>query len=224
MSNHAESNREPPGQVNRRTFLKTFGATAVASASAGAGAVAQELGQANAERPRGPGPEPVTLRVNGKRIDLQLEPRVTLLDALRYHAGMTGPKEGCDRASCGACTVLLDGDPVYACMLLAIDVQGREITTIEGLGTPEKLSPVQAAFVEADALQCGFCTPGFVMCAHALLQANPRPTQDEILSACSGNVCRCGTQPHIVQAVQHAAGLKTIPQPEVIRMHHEKLA
>jgi xanthine dehydrogenase YagT iron-sulfur-binding subunit len=213
-----------PGSLSRRNFLKTFGATAVASAGAGAEAVARELEQANAERPHGPGAVPVVLLVNGQRLDLALEPRVTLLDALRYHAGMTGSKEGCDRASCGACTVLLDGEPVYACMLLAIDVQGQAITTIEGLGSPENLSPLQAAFVEADASQCGYCTPGFVMCAHALLQVDPHPTEEAVRKACSGNICRCGTQPHILQAVRRAADGTPPPPPEMIRLNHEELA
>lgn len=214
----------PAGRHSRRTFFKTFGTVAVASAGSGAEAVARQMAEADAESPKGPEAVPMTLRVNGKKLKLHLEPRVTLLDALRYHAGITGPKEGCDRGGCGACTVLLDGEPVYGCSLLAIDAQGYEITTVEALGTPEKLAPLQEAFVEADASQCGFCTPGFVLCAHALLRDNPKPTEAEIRKALSGNICRCGTQPHLIQAVQRAAGMGKPPEPEMIRIHHEELA
>lgn len=215
---------DPAAGFSRRNFLKSFGVSALATATTGAQTLAAEVRAANAEMPQGPGPVPVTLKINGETRRFDLEPRVTLLDTLRYHAGLTGSKEGCDRATCGACTVLFDGDPVYACMILAVDAQGHDIVTIEALGTPEKLSPLQAAFVAADASQCGFCTPGFVMCAHALLEENPRPTEADIRKACSGNICRCGTQPHILHAVQQAAGLKPAPQPEIIRLHHEKLA
>lgn len=224
MSSPPDSSADPAARLSRRNFLKTFGATAVASAGSGAQAMAEQIREADAEAPQGPDAVPISLRINGKVREFHLEPRVTLLDALRYTAKLTGPKEGCDRASCGACTVLLDGDPVYACMLLAIDVQGREITTIEALGSPEKLSPLQESFVAADALQCGFCTPGFVMCAHALLKANPDPSEDEVRHALSGNVCRCGTQPHLLQAVAHAAGQGNPPTPEIIRLDHESLA
>ncbi len=154
----------------------------------------------------GPGPVPVTLQVNGKSHRLQLEPRVTLLDVLRNHLDLTGTKEVCDRGTCGACTVLLDGKPVYACSVLAVDAQGKKIETIESLGTPEKLHPIQAAFVENDALQCGFCTPGFVMASKALLDRNPNPSREEIEKGLGGNLCRCGTYAGIRAALLSVKG------------------
>lgn len=154
----------------------------------------------------GPGAVPIALRVNGAARTLELEPRVTLLEALRHELEVTGAKNVCDRATCGACTVLLDGQPAYACTVLAIDAQGREITTVEGLGDPERLSPVQQAFVDNDAQQCGYCTPGFVVACHALLERRPDPTDAEIDEALSGNLCRCGTYVGIRQAVRQVAG------------------
>jgi aerobic-type carbon monoxide dehydrogenase small subunit (CoxS/CutS family) len=179
-------------------------------------AVAEELEKANAEKIIGPGPVPVTLRVNGQTLKLQLEPRVTLLDALRNYSSLTGAKEGCDRAACGACTVLLDDEPIYSCQKLALEAQGHEITTVEGLARDGKLSKVQQAFIEKDALQCGYCTPGFLLSVTALLKKNPHPTADEVKHACAGNLCRCGTQPHIVQAALRAAGVNVTSKTEVI--------
>ncbi len=148
----------------------------------------------------------VALMVNGDRRVLALEPRETLLDALRAHLGLTGTKRGCDRGECGACTVLLDGRPIYACLTLATDADGAHITTIEGLRAgPKRLHPLQRAFIEADAVQCGYCTPGQVMAAAALLAASPRPTHAQIAEAMSGNLCRCGTYPKIVRAIRAAA-------------------
>jgi len=204
------------GTFSRRTFLKGLGTTAVAAVAAQTTAVAAELEKVNAEKVIGPGAVPVTLKVNGKTLKLQLEPRVTLLDALRNYSSLTGAKEGCDRAACGACTVLFDGLPIYSCQKLAIEAQGHQITTIEGLARDGKLSPVQQAFVEKDALQCGYCTPGFIMSVTALLKQNPHPTADEIKHACAGNLCRCGTHPHILQAVFQAAGVKVTSKTEVI--------
>lgn len=217
---------QPPstGRFSRRQFLKGLGTTAVASAAAGAGSVAAELKTLNEEKVSGPGPQPVTLKINGKTVSLNVEPRVTLLDGLRYHAGITGPKEVCDRATCGACTVLLDGEPVYSCMMLAVDAQGREITTIEGLAHNGKLTKVQEAFIECDALMCGFCTPGFVLGVTALLEKNPHPTEQEVRQACSGNICRCGTQPHIVHAAMKASGVDVPAPAEVINWSDENLA
>jgi xanthine dehydrogenase YagT iron-sulfur-binding subunit len=188
-----------PG-FSRRTFLKTAGAGAAVSTVVGVGASCTK-------KPTviGPGPAQLTLRVNGARQTVTVEPRVTLLNALRNHLDLTGAKQVCDRGACGGCTVLLDGDPVKACMMLAADAEGHEITTVEGLGTPENLSPLQAAFVEADALQCGFCTPGFVVSGTALLASNPSPTLDEIKDGLAGNLCRCGTYSRIFEAVQKTA-------------------
>ncbi len=169
----------------------------------------------------GPGKAPITLTVNGQKLTADLEPRVTLLDALRDHFGLTGSKRVCDRGECGACTVLMDGRAVYACNILAIDAQNREITTVESLSTPApaaagpyanpalavgKLHPIQQAFVDNDAQQCGFCTPGFVMAAKALLDRNPHPSPDQVLHGLSGNFCRCGTYRGLRAAVLAAAG------------------
>lgn len=184
---------------SRRAFLRGLGTTAVSAAALGARSVAAELAQINAEKPHGPGAVPVTLSINGEQRTLQLEPRVTLLEALRIHAGLTGPKEVCERATCGACTVLLDGVPVYACMMLAIEAQGREIISVEGI-SKAGLTAIQQAMVEHDGLQCGYCSPGFVMSLTALLKNNPHPTEAEIRKACSGHVCRCGSYPRIFAA------------------------
>jgi len=213
MSN---STSQPGWSLSRRSFLKTFGSSAAVAATAQVEAVAKELEKTNAEKVVGPDPVPVALRVNGKTLSLQLEPRVTLLEALRDHAGLTGAKEVCDRAACGACTVLLDNKPVYACSLLAIEAQGREISTVEGLASDGRLSKVQAAFVDQDGLMCGYCTPGFVMSVTALLHWNPHPTEAEVKQACSGNLCRCGTYPRILRAALQAAGVATQSQTEVI--------
>ncbi|HEY5912295.1 MAG TPA: (2Fe-2S)-binding protein [Verrucomicrobiae bacterium] len=211
---------EPKGKdglaVSRRSFLKSFGTTAAVAATAQVESVAQQLAQANAEKAQGPGAVPITLTVNGKPLKLELEPRVTLLEALRNHSPLTGAKEVCDRATCGACTVLIDDQPVYSCSMLAIEAQGRKITTIEGLAQDGRLSSVQQAFVDQDALMCGFCTPGFVMSVTALLKWNPRPTAEEVKHACSGNLCRCGTYPRVMQAAFKAAGLPVTSQTEII--------
>jgi aerobic-type carbon monoxide dehydrogenase small subunit (CoxS/CutS family) len=197
------------GAWSRRTFFKGLGTTAVATAAAQAGAVAAELEKLNAEKVVGPGAVPVTLNVNGQKLSLHLEPRVTLLDALRNYSSLTGAKEGCDRATCGACTVLLDGTPVYSCMKLAIEAQEHAITTVEGLAQGGQLSKVQQAFLEQDALMCGYCTPGFVMSITGLLQKKPHPSPEEVRHACAGNLCRCGTHPRIVQAALRACGAQT---------------
>ena len=204
------------GAHSRRTFLKSLGTVAATAATAQVQSVAAELEKVNAEKTVGPGAVPVTLKVNGGTLNLMLEPRVTLLDALRNYSSLTGAKEGCDRAACGACTVLMDDLPVYACQKLAIEAQGREITTVEGLAKNGKLTPVQQAFWDKDALQCGYCTPGFIMSVTALLKKNPRPTADEVKHACAGNLCRCGTQPHILQAALQAAGVAATSKTEVI--------
>ncbi|MCX7643382.1 MAG: (2Fe-2S)-binding protein [Armatimonadetes bacterium] len=201
----AKDERERKG-VSRREFLKVT--------SAGV-ALTELLTVKTEEAIAAPPPKvvriprnqtvPVTLRVNGKVYKLQLEPRVTLLDALRNHLNLTGTKKVCNRGECGACTVLMDGKPVNSCMILAVDAEGHEIVTIEGLAKGGKLHPVQEAFVEHDAMQCGFCTPGFVMAAVGLLNQNKAPTLEEIRNALSGNICRCGVYPRILAAVMDAA-------------------
>jgi len=178
-----------PG-VSRRDFMKLSAVTAAVPLVMGT-SVVEAAGEEVAVH--GPGKVPVTLTVNGKKLSAELEPRVTLLDALRGPFDLTGAKRVCDRGACGACTVLLDGKPVYACSLLAIDAQGAKITTIEALAEGDKLSPVMQAFVEHDAQQCGFCTPGFVLATTHFLQQHPKPTADDIRRGLNGNYCRCGT-------------------------------
>jgi xanthine dehydrogenase YagT iron-sulfur-binding subunit len=211
-----DSNPEGFGVQSRRTFFKSVGTAAMTAATAGAQSVAAEFEKANAEQIIGPGAVPVTLTVNGALLKLQLEPRVTLLDALRNYSSLTGSKEGCDRATCGACTVLLDDVPVYSCQKLAIEAQGHSITTVEGLTKSGELSAIQKAFLEKDALMCGYCTPGFLMSLTGLFKKNPHPTAAEIRHACAGNICRCGTQPHIMQAALQVAGVAVAGKTEVI--------
>jgi xanthine dehydrogenase YagT iron-sulfur-binding subunit len=151
---------------------------------------------------------PVVLSVNGSRHPLLLEPRRTLLDALRCDLGLTGTKKVCDMGDCGACTVIVDGKAMYACLLLAVDCDDREITTIEGLGHGNDLDPIQEAFIQEDAFQCGFCTSGQVMSLRALLDTEPEPTDDQILRAVTGNLCRCGAYPNILKAGRLAVDLQ----------------
>jgi xanthine dehydrogenase YagT iron-sulfur-binding subunit len=203
------------GEWSRRSFLKTVGAGAAAAAAVSADAVlvpaAGAAGAADAGSGRGSailsGPVKVTLSINGKDRDVTVEPRTTLLSALRdrLEPAITGPKLVCDAGTCGACTVLLNGKPVFGCSVLAVDAIGKQVTTVEGLGTPEHPNPVQTAFVDKDAMMCGFCTPGFVTSISALLQKNPKPTEQQVREACKGNFCRCGTYPHVFQAALAAA-------------------
>lgn len=179
---------------SRRDFLKTVGVGGIAVGVVGPSAEAQEAAAV------GPGPVPITLTLNGKAHRLQVEPRVTLLDAVRNHLAITGVKRVCDRGSCGACTMIVDGRTIYACSTLAIEMQGRNIRTVEGLAEGTALHPVQQAFCEADALMCGFCTPGFVTSTVALLEKNPKPTAEEVRKALAGNVCRCGTYKRVLEA------------------------
>lgn len=155
---------------------------------------------------RGPEPVPVRLRVNGHEMQVYVEPQDTLLAVLREELGLTGTKYGCGAGNCGACTVILDGNTAYACMTLAIDCEGREVRTIEGLTQGGHLHPVQAAFIEHDGYQCGYCTPGQIMSAVALLEQNPQPSEAEVRHEMTGNLCRCGAYPNIVRAVLAAAG------------------
>jgi aerobic-type carbon monoxide dehydrogenase small subunit (CoxS/CutS family) len=188
--------------VSRRGFLRSVGAgTAVA------GVISEVVPKpaVAAEPPvAGPGPVPIKLTINGEAKSLDLEPRVTLLDALRNHLDLTGSKKVCDRGTCGACTVLIDDRPVYSCSVLAIEAQGHKITTIEGLGSPEKMTAIQAAFVEHDAQQCGFCTPGFVVACTAFVKDHPNATLEEVRAGLGGNLCRCGTYAGVTQAVLQA--------------------
>jgi xanthine dehydrogenase YagT iron-sulfur-binding subunit len=192
--------------VNRREFLKSAGVVGTVTAAAAPPEVdAQSTATLGA---LGPGEVPVQLQVNGKRIDLKIEPRVTLLDALRMRADLTGNKRGCDRGACGACTMIVDGRPVYACSTLAIEVQGKAIRTVDGLATGSTLHPVQQAFCDKDGLMCGFCTPGFIMASVALLEKNPNPTPEQIRRGLDGNICRCGTFSRIFEAVSSVKGVQ----------------
>jgi xanthine dehydrogenase YagT iron-sulfur-binding subunit len=155
----------------------------------------------------GDGSTPIALVVNGRAHRVRVEPRQTLLSVLRTPIGLTGTKPGCERGECGACTVLIDGVPRYSCLTLALEAEGREVTTVEGLLDGETLGPVQQAFADEDAFQCGYCTPGQVMAAEGLLRRTPQPTLDEVRVGMSGNLCRCGAYPHIFRAVRRAAEL-----------------
>jgi len=146
----------------------------------------------------------IPLRVNGEHRELEVEPRRTLIEALRLDLGLTGAKEACGMGNCGACTVHLDGEAVYACLVLAADCAGRSVTTIEGLAADGRLHRLQEAFIDADAFQCGFCTPGQLMALAALFQREPKPSDAQIMRALSGNLCRCGAYQHIVQAARLA--------------------
>jgi len=142
----------------------------------------------------------VELTINGRKVEIDIEPRMTLAEFLREELELTGTKVGCNRAECGACTVLLNGNPVYSCTVLAVDAAGKEVMTIEGLSDEGKLHPLQEAFIEHDALQCGYCTPGMILSAKALLDRNHHPTEDDVRKAIEGNLCRCGSYPNILKA------------------------
>src|SRR5438046_482144 len=185
MKRKKDKSRKPAthGPLTRRDFLRGAGVAVStgllatqAAASGSPGAVV------------GPGETPVTLRINGKTHRLNLEPRVTLLDACRNHLDITGAKRVCDRATCGACTMIVDGKPVYSCTVLAIEADGRSVTTIEGLAPEGRLHPVMAAFVDHDAQQCGFCTPGFVVACKAFLDKHPNPTMKDVERGLGGNL------------------------------------
>lgn len=154
---------------------------------------------------QGPNKVPLTLFVNGRRQSLEVEPRRTLVEALRLDLGLTGTKVACDMGNCGACTVLVDGVAMYGCLTLALDCAGKTVTTVEGLSENGMLDRLQQAFIQHDALQCGFCTPGQLMAAHALLRRNPHPSEEEVVAEMSGNLCRCGAYRGIVKAVMSAA-------------------
>jgi aerobic-type carbon monoxide dehydrogenase small subunit (CoxS/CutS family) len=200
------SNDDSPGgtNVSRRNFLKSTGVASIAATVIAPAGLAAQSGPKEV----GPGEVPVRLTVNGRQLDLMIEPRVTLLDALRMRADMTGNKRGCDRGACGACTMLVDGRTVYACSTLAIDVVGKQIRTVDGLARNGQLHPVQQAFCDKDALMCGFCTPGFVVASVGLLEKHPNPTPEQIKKGLDGNICRCGTFSRIFEAVSSVKGVQ----------------
>lgn len=195
------------GGVSRRGFITSVGSGAIGVAAASA-LVQGAPPQAKAEAVKAGEVSPVALTVNGRTHKLLVEARWSLLHVLRDHLGLTGTKVGCERGECGACTVLIDGKARYACMTLAVEADGHDITTVEGLMSGEELGPTQRAFAEEDAFQCGYCTPGQVMAAEGLLRTNPSPDLDQIRHGMAGNICRCGAYAHIFKAVAKAADLK----------------
>lgn len=203
MSQDHDDTKNTPRGVTRRGFLGTVGAGAVAAATGVA-----RRGEAIPEITDPEQMVQVALQINGRLHRLLVEPRWTLLFVLRERLGITGTKAGCERGECGSCTVLIDGRPRYACMTLATEAEGLEVTTVEGLLEGEALGTVQQAFVAEDAFQCGYCTPGQIMAAEGLLRLNSQPSLPQIRDGMSGNLCRCGAYEHITKAVSHAAELK----------------
>jgi xanthine dehydrogenase YagT iron-sulfur-binding subunit len=203
MSDAPRKRHESPPGFTRRDLMR---GALVGAVTAGVG---RKVPASAETRALGPSPVPVSLTVNGKAHHLLVEPRVVLVDALRDRIGLTGTKSVCGRGACGSCTVLVNGAAQCSCLLLTVEAAGKSITTIEGLKSDNRLAPIQQAFVEADAMQCGFCTSGMVMSCKALLDRNPHPSRSEIRAAVAGNLCRCGTYPHVFAAVEKVAGLKT---------------
>ena len=200
-----DKNSKRGWEITRRGFLKTMGSGATVAVTSG---LLPWVGAAKAEEAKPEQIVRVDLLINSRQYRLMVEARWSLLYVLREKIGLTGSKVGCERGECGACTVLIDSIPRYACMTLAVEAEGSEIVTVEGLMDGEQLGPVQQAFAEQDAFQCGYCTPGQVMAAEGLLRANPMPEPDEIRKGMAGNICRCGAYTHIVKAVAQAAELK----------------
>lgn len=201
-SKKTDNDQKDSSGWSRRDFIRGAGLAITTPLVVG-----ESLVEAAPASPAVLGPDKVslTLRINGRSHNLNVEPRVTLLDALRDHLELTGAKRVCDRGTCGACTVMINDKPVYSCSVLAVEAQGQAITTVEGLAQGNTLHPVQAAFVEFDAQQCGFCTPGFVVACTAFLKKHPSPTLDQVEKGLGGNLCRCGTYAGIKQAVLQAS-------------------
>jgi xanthine dehydrogenase YagT iron-sulfur-binding subunit len=216
----ARDDSDRPANLGRRQFVKLVSTTGVAVTAAGVlvgegllpkSAEAQDTADAATSKLVGPGPVRMTLNINGAPTKVVLEPRVTLLDALRDHLDLTGAKKVCDRGTCGACTVIVNGMSMYSCTVLAIDVAERpgspaaKIETIESLAPVGQLHPISSAFVNNDAQQCGFCTPGFVMASKAYIDKHPNPTYEDVKASLNGNICRCGTYMGVRHAVVEAA-------------------
>lgn len=201
-----ENSRKKKKTVTRRAFLQSLSGGAV-----GAGVASRVLGKEPRSIQSGPGEmevfssKRISLTVNGKKVGFETEPGETLLQVLRDRLRLTGTKRTCNRGECGGCTVLLDGKPVYSCHILAIQAEGKDILTVEGLASGDKLHPVQQAFIDKDGYQCGFCTPGFIMSSVALLNTNKQPSLDEIKAGLAGNLCRCGNYQKIHAAVAAAS-------------------
>jgi xanthine dehydrogenase YagT iron-sulfur-binding subunit len=198
-------------EMSRRTFFKGAGLSAagVALLDGGIGSSAAAQGLVGAPQVFGPGAVPLSLSVNGRTLPVRVDPGTTVAEVLRQGLGLTGTKIGCDRGACSACTVWVDGEVVASCMTLAFDVRRKRVTTIEGLARGGNLHPVQQAFVDHDALQCGFCTPGMVMSCAALVARHPHCTLEDVKAAVSGHLCRCGTYPNVFKATLAAAGHTT---------------
>ncbi len=197
------SHKEKSSGISRRKFIQNVSGGVVG------GAVAlHSLPVAGKSRDREAEKyllQKISFELNGKSVTVSVEPRETLVQVLREKLQLTGTKVVCNHGECGGCTVILDGKAVYSCLVLALDVAGKKVMTIEGLMHGEEINELQKAFIEKDGMQCGFCTPGQIMSAYALLQENPKPTREEILTAMSGNLCRCGAYPKIIDSVEEAA-------------------
>src|SRR5438105_3275702 len=191
--------------VSRRDFMKTVSSGILITSALSPAELLTPASAAERDQVLGPDRVNLELLINGKKQSLEVETRTTLAEALRDKLDMTGTKVICDRGSCGGCTVLIEGDPVCSCMMLACDATGQQITTIEGLASGEQLHSLQESFIECDALQCGFCTPGMIMSCKALLDRNAKPSLEDVRAAVSGNLCRCGTYPHVFEATLTAA-------------------
>ncbi len=212
MSEEKKKQVQDGNTISRRSFIKGVGTGVVAATVAPTSLVEKAEAQQFMDELPGVTESTVSLNINGRTYKVNVESRTTLISVLRdgmdvngERIDLTGTKQVCDRGECGGCTVLMDGEAVYSCMILALDAQDKEITTIESLADGDKLHPIQEAFIEHDALQCGFCTPGFVMSAKVLLDENSDPTMEEIKRGLAGNLCRCGAYPRIFEAVQTAA-------------------
>jgi aerobic-type carbon monoxide dehydrogenase small subunit (CoxS/CutS family) len=202
-TNEEKRKRGSPMKVSRRDFLKGMGTSAIAATIATS--PLPSASQAEAALPSGVKEAVIQLNVNAKTHRLKVKSHWTLLDVLRKELGLTGTKRSCNRGSCGACTVILEGKAVYACSILAMDADHKNVTTIEGLVDGEKLHPIQEAFVKHDGMQCGFCTPGVILSVKALLDKNARPSRAEMKEALSGNICRCSAYPKILESAMAAA-------------------
>ncbi|RMD93580.1 MAG: (2Fe-2S)-binding protein [Calditrichaeota bacterium] len=203
-----DQKKQDSGGLTRRSFLKGMGSGILSTATLTTGGLLSKETAAAILGPEGEairGKQSIRLVVNQQKRVVQVEPRTTLLSVLREQLNLTGTKDVCDRGQCGACTVLLDEKPVLSCMMLALDARGKNITTVEGLASGKAMTPLQQAFVDKDGLMCGFCTPGFVVMASALLKQNPAPSLEEIKQGLAGNLCRCGTYPKVFEAVLSAA-------------------
>lgn len=200
-----EKPSKPGSGFSRRGFIQGVG---IGGSVLGTGVLEQEAAAAPPPNVSGPAETPITLQINGKAMKTTVEPRVTLLDAMRHNLDLTAAKRVCDRGTCGACTVIMNGKVAYACTVLAIDAQGKQIQTLEGISEGRNPHPIIAAFVNHDAQQCGYCTPGFVVASKGFLDRNPNPSYEDVKKGLGGNLCRCGTYVGIRQAVLEAAKAK----------------